>query len=47
MAHTCELCGYLCYCDMDDILFEEVPDDCTHFCEDDTEEPDDFEEAPR
>ena len=31
MAHTCELRGYLCYCDLEDCESEGRPDDCTHF----------------
>lgn len=48
MAHTCEECGYLCYCDIDDLQFEEVPEDCPHICPDEREgDCEDFEEAPQ
>ena len=48
MDHTCELRGYLCYCDLEDCESEELPDDCTHFCDDEREDDcEDFEQAPR
>ena len=31
MAHTCEICGQMCYCDMDDCGGFEQPDNCIHF----------------
>ena len=32
MAHTCEDCGQMCYCDIDDMEFDEAPIDCSHRC---------------
>lgn len=29
MAHHCDLCDALCYCDLDDCLLPQ-PDDCRH-----------------
>ena len=31
MAHICEFCGEMCYCDMDDICFPEMPMNCPHW----------------
>jgi len=35
MCHTCPECGEVCYCDMDDCDFDNIPDDCPHVCQDD------------
>jgi hypothetical protein len=44
MAHTCEDCGQLCYCDIDDMEFDEAPIDCCHRCPPERDE--DYEEEP-
>ena len=30
MAHECEECGMMCYCDGEDTVLEQ-PDDCVHW----------------
>ena len=42
MAHSCEICGQQCYCDMDDCGGLPQPEDCPHFtpgfCDDDDDD---------
>jgi hypothetical protein len=46
MAHECEYCGQVCYCDFDDTGGLSQPDDCPHLTgpcpcleDDDDEDP--------
>lgn len=32
MAHDCPECGELCYCDLDDVFFEDSLEECIHQC---------------
>jgi hypothetical protein len=47
MSHTCEECGHLCFCDIEDMEWEQPPD-CAHlvaparYCET-WEPPDEYE----
>ena len=48
MCHECELCGQMCYCDIDDVERPQ-PDDCVHLtiagkCDADKYEDDDYDD---
>ena len=40
MAHPCPDCGALCYCDGEDVEWDEPPADCDHQCDPCPEEED-------
>jgi hypothetical protein len=46
MSHTCEDCGQMCYCDIDDMEFDEAPIDCSHNCPPGLFLEDEYEPAP-
>lgn len=41
VSHVCELCGQLCYCDIEDVEMEEAPEDCSHECHEESDEDED------
>jgi hypothetical protein len=50
MAHECWTCGHICYCDCDDIVFDEAPLNCRCQAQHDREAelpPDDDDDAGR
>jgi len=40
MAHECPECGQACYCDMEDVWWDDY-EDCEHECDEDDEDWDD------
>lgn len=41
MSHPCPDCQQECYCDIEDIGWDEAPDDCCHECDEETDDQDD------
>jgi hypothetical protein len=45
MAHDCENCGELCYCDGEDLGGQPAPEDCQCPCYEGEWEPNEFDDT--